>query len=86
MDSVTYHSRDGENELRMEKHADKAPVRAIKPPGISIRMKFALWASLVVFAIITGVFLYIDNRSEKGLCRIFPELRGRYGFLRVGSR
>lgn len=66
MDSVSYYSRDGENELRMEKKADRTAVRAIRPPGISIRVKFALWASLVVFAIITGVFLYIDNRAEKG--------------------
>ncbi|UCC81044.1 MAG: SpoIIE family protein phosphatase [Candidatus Zixiibacteriota bacterium] len=66
MDSVSYYSRDGENELRMEKKADKKAVKAIRPPGISIRVKFALWASLVVFAIITGVFLYIDNRTEKG--------------------
>lgn len=66
MDSVSYYSRDGENELRMEKKADKLAVRTIRPPGISIRVKFALWASLVVFAIVTGVFLYIDNRTEKG--------------------
>jgi len=65
MDSVSYYSRDGENELRMEKMADRPPVRTIRPPGVSIRVKFALWASLVVFAIITGVFLYIDNRAER---------------------
>lgn len=66
MDSVSYYSRDGENELRMEKRAEKQPSRTIRPPGVSIRVKFALWASLVVFAIISGVFLYIDNRAEKG--------------------
>ncbi len=66
MDSVSYYSRDGENELRMEKKADKPAVRSIRPQGVSIRVKFALWASLVVFAIVTGVFLYIDNRTERG--------------------
>jgi len=66
MDSVTYYSKDGENELRMEKKSDKSSVRQFRPRGVSIRVKFALWASLVVFAIVTAVFLYTDNRAETG--------------------
>ena len=66
MDSVEYYSRDGENELRMEKRADKTMVRTVRPRGISIRVKFALWASLVVFAIVASVFLYFDNRASEG--------------------
>ncbi len=62
MDSVEYYSRDGENELRMEKRSDRATARAIRPRGISIRVKFALWASLVVFAIVAGVYLYFQNQ------------------------
>ncbi len=66
MDSVEYYSRDGENELRMEKQADKQPSRTIRAPGVSIRVKFSLWASLVVFAIVTSVFIYIDKRTAEG--------------------
>jgi len=66
MDSVSYYSRDGENELRMEKKADRLAMRTIRPPGVSIRVKFALWASIVVFAVIAGVFLYIEDRTERG--------------------
>ncbi len=65
MDSVDYHSRDGENELRMEKISDKTSSRSIRIPGFSIRVKFALWASLVVFMIVAGVFYYFDNRGRK---------------------
>ena len=36
MDSVEYYSRDGENELRMEKRSEKAIERSIHPRGISI--------------------------------------------------
>lgn len=64
MDSVDYHTRDGENELRMEKRAEKT--RAIKPRGISLRVKFALWASLVVFAIVAGVYLVFDKQAGQG--------------------
>ena len=40
MDSVDYHSRDGENELRMEKLSDKTNSRSIHVQGFSIRVKF----------------------------------------------
>ncbi|HBC45695.1 MAG TPA: hypothetical protein DCZ43_01475, partial [candidate division Zixibacteria bacterium] len=63
MDSVDYFSRDDENELRMEKRSDIGPTRKLHPgKGISIRVKFALWASLVIFAIVAGVYLYFQNQ------------------------
>ena len=71
MDSVEYYSREGENELRMEKLADKATARTVRPRGVSIRVKFALWASLVVFAIVASVFLYLDNRVADGAYAAF---------------
>jgi serine phosphatase RsbU (regulator of sigma subunit)/anti-sigma regulatory factor (Ser/Thr protein kinase)/transposase-like protein len=66
MDSVEYYSRDGENELRLEKRAEKVAPRFIRPRGVSIRVKFALWASLVVFGIVAVVFLYFDNQAADG--------------------
>lgn len=71
MDSVDYISRDGENELRMEKISDKAVARNIRPKGISIRVKFAMWASLVVFAIVAGVYLYFQNQVRENASRRF---------------
>ncbi len=62
MDSVEYYSRDGENELRMEKRSEKVAARFSHPKGLSIRVKFALWASLVVFAIVAGVYIYFQNQ------------------------
>ena len=62
MDSVEYFARDGENELRMEKKIERAGENLIRARGVSIRVKFALWASLVVFAIVSGVYLYLDHQ------------------------
>jgi serine phosphatase RsbU (regulator of sigma subunit)/anti-sigma regulatory factor (Ser/Thr protein kinase) len=64
MDSVEYYSRDGENELRMEKRSEKIPIRTAHPKGFSIRVKFALWASLVVFAIVAGVYFYFQDQVK----------------------
>ncbi len=71
MDSVDYVSRDGENELRMAKTIQPRVQVLPKPQGISIRLKFALWASLVVCAIIAAIFFYYDNRSSN-------TIRGRF--------
>jgi serine phosphatase RsbU (regulator of sigma subunit)/anti-sigma regulatory factor (Ser/Thr protein kinase)/transposase-like protein len=62
MDTVEYFTRDGENELRMEKMTDKAAAMSVRARGLSIRVKFALWASLVVFAIVAGVYFYFENQ------------------------
>jgi len=64
MSSVEYYTRDGENELRMEKRAEKT--RTMRPRGVSLRMKFALWASLVVFAIVAGVYLIFEKQAGSG--------------------
>ena len=66
MDSVEYYTHDGENELRLEKRAEKVAPRLIRPRGVSIRVKFALWASLVVFGIVAVVFLYFGNQAADG--------------------
>jgi len=62
MDSVEYFTRDGENELRLSKKSDKPGARVIRARGVSIRVKFALWASIVVFAIVAGVYFYFQNQ------------------------
>jgi len=64
MTSVEYHTRDGENELRMEKRSEKT--RTVRPRGLSLRVKFALWASLVVFAIVAGVYLIFEKQTGRG--------------------
>jgi len=65
MDSVEYYSRDGENELRMVKKSDKAGAAIVRARGLSIRVKFALWASMVVFAIVAGVYFYFQNQVRE---------------------
>jgi serine phosphatase RsbU (regulator of sigma subunit)/anti-sigma regulatory factor (Ser/Thr protein kinase)/transposase-like protein len=66
MDSVEYFTRDGENELRMEKRVGKLATAVLHPRGLSIRVKFALWASVVVFAIVAGVYFYFDSQVREG--------------------
>jgi serine phosphatase RsbU (regulator of sigma subunit)/transposase len=46
----------------MEKKTDKAGPRMVRARGMSIRVKFALWASLVVFGIVAGVYFYFENQ------------------------
>lgn len=74
MDSVDYLSRDGENELRMVKNiTPKKPV-ILKPRGVTIRLKFAMWASLVVFLIVSVIFFYYNNRNSSSIKeRFFSE-------------
>lgn len=75
MDSVDYFSKDGENELRMVKNIASAKTQMmLKPPGISIRLKFALWASLLVFLIVSMIFFYYDRRNRNSIReRFFSE-------------
>jgi serine phosphatase RsbU (regulator of sigma subunit)/anti-sigma regulatory factor (Ser/Thr protein kinase)/transposase len=67
MDNVDYYSRDGENELRMVKNFMPKKTIAIKAKGASIRLKFALWASLVVFLMAVAIAFYYDNRSARAI-------------------
>lgn len=74
MDSVDYISRDGENELRMSKSIQPRVQVLPKPQGMSIRLKFSLWASMVVCLIIAAIFFYYDNRSANSIKeRFFSE-------------
>lgn len=74
MDSVEYFSKDDENELRMSKNVQPKTQLVIKPQGISIRLKFALWASFVVFLIVGAIFFYYDNRNSSSIReRFFSE-------------
>jgi len=77
MDSVDYYSRDGENELRMAKEIQPKTSRLLKPTGISIRLKFAMWASMVVFLIIGAISLYYNHRNSTTITqRFFAEALG----------
>jgi len=64
MDSVDYYARDNENELRMTKKIPPKSQRVFKAKGISIRLKFAMWASLVVFFIVGAISFYYDHRNS----------------------
>jgi serine phosphatase RsbU (regulator of sigma subunit)/anti-sigma regulatory factor (Ser/Thr protein kinase)/transposase len=74
MNSVDYFSKDGENELRMTKSIVPKSQIMLKPPGMSIRLKFALWASFVVFLIVSTIFFYYDRRNRTSIReRFFSE-------------
>jgi serine phosphatase RsbU (regulator of sigma subunit)/anti-sigma regulatory factor (Ser/Thr protein kinase)/transposase len=74
MNSVEYFSKDGENELRMTKTIVPKNQIMLKPPGMSIRLKFALWASFVVFLIVSTIFFYYDKRNRTSIReRFFSE-------------
>jgi len=67
MDSVDYYSRDGENELRMVKNIEPKQKIAIMPQGMSIRLKFTMWASLVVLLIAIAIAYYFDFRNSNSI-------------------
>jgi methyl-accepting chemotaxis protein len=67
-DQVTYHSRGGVNELRMIKYYPRMrQTMQAAPRGMSLRVKFSLWTSLVMTAIIISVYLYWENKSVSSL-------------------
>jgi len=77
MDSVDYYSRDGENELRMVKDIQPKVSRLLKPMGMSIRLKFAMWASLVVFLLVGAIAFYYNHRNSTVITqRFFAEASG----------
>jgi len=74
MDSVDYYSHDGENELRMVKNVVPRKKIAVMPRGLSIRLKFAMWASLVVLLIAAAISYYFDFRYSNSIReRFFSE-------------
>lgn len=62
MDEVEYSTIGDENRLRMVKLLPKAQRAKAGGRALSIRVKFSLVATLVVFAIVGGVYLYFDRR------------------------
>jgi serine phosphatase RsbU (regulator of sigma subunit)/anti-sigma regulatory factor (Ser/Thr protein kinase)/transposase len=62
MDEVDYRTIGDENRLRMTKRLPRPRPLVAPARGISIRVKFSLWASLVVLAIVSGVYYYFDRR------------------------
>jgi serine phosphatase RsbU (regulator of sigma subunit)/anti-sigma regulatory factor (Ser/Thr protein kinase)/transposase len=74
MDSVDYFARDGENELRMVKEIKPRKQVVLKPRGMTIRLKFAIWASLVVFVLVGAIALYYNHRNTVAIeDRFFAE-------------
>jgi len=76
MDSVDYFSRDGENELCVVKKVPPKKPIILKHRGNYIRLKFAMWASLVVFVIVGVIFFYYNGRNADSIKeRFFSEAR-----------
>ncbi|MFH2055044.1 MAG: ATP-binding protein, partial [bacterium] len=67
-DEVSYHTHKGVNELRMVKRYPRVRQTAAVPQrGMSLRVKFSLWTSLVMAAIIVSAYLYWENKSVDSL-------------------
>lgn len=66
MDEVDYRTIGDENRLRMVKFFPR--VKRVKggSPGTSIRVKFSFYASLVVFVIVSVIYVYFDSRLTTG--------------------
>jgi len=64
MDEVDYRTIGDENRLRMVKLLPRQARVAIPGRGASIRVKFSLFASLVVLLIVSGVYYQFDRRLE----------------------
>lgn len=76
MDEVDYRTIGDENRLRMVKRLPRARAVATSGKALSIRVKFSLFATLVVFAIVGGVYLYFDRRFTANTeLRLAGELR-----------
>lgn len=73
-DEVSYQSRNGVNELRMVKRYPRAkPERMTAARGMSLRVKFSVWTSLVMTAIIVSVYLYWESKSVSTLRETFAD-------------
>lgn len=79
-DEVTYQTSGGINELRLVKRFPKTkPDSAAKPEGISLRLKFSLWTSLVMTAVIFAVYFYWESRAVSWREKQFAETIQEYG-------
>ena len=72
MDDVSYRTIRGENHLRMAKKLPK-PAKVVLPeaPGLSIRLKFSIWAATALLLVVTVAFFYFDSRTERTILRDF---------------
>jgi serine phosphatase RsbU (regulator of sigma subunit)/anti-sigma regulatory factor (Ser/Thr protein kinase)/transposase len=79
-DEVTYQSSAGVNELRlMKRFARTKPEPATRTDGISLRLKFSLWTSLVMTAVLLVVYFYWENRAVSWREKQFTETVQEYG-------
>jgi serine phosphatase RsbU (regulator of sigma subunit)/anti-sigma regulatory factor (Ser/Thr protein kinase)/transposase len=73
-DEVSYRSRNGVNELRMVKRYPRMkPDRVTTVRGMSLRVKFSVWTSLVMTAIIVTVYFYWESKSVSALQETFAD-------------
>jgi serine phosphatase RsbU (regulator of sigma subunit)/anti-sigma regulatory factor (Ser/Thr protein kinase) len=75
MDSVEYLSAPGFNELRMTKLISHQPEKARLFMGrmFTLRVKFSLYTFFIMLMIITGAYLFIDNRTTRNFHRHLRE-------------
>jgi len=77
MNQVEYKSTEDGNELKMIKHIEKPKRTKGKRRGMSIRVKFGLWGSLVMFLIVAGVYSYFSRQVTTSLRRkLFQDASG----------
>lgn len=69
MDSVEYLSTPGFNELRMTKLISHRPEKARRFMGrmFNLRVKFSVYTFLIMFTIIAGAYLFIDDRTTRNI-------------------
>ncbi len=86
MSEVEYKSTDEENELRMVKYIEKPKRPKGKRRGMSIRVKFGLWGSLVMLFIVAGVYSYFSRQVAGSLRdKLLKDALGVAGNLAASS-
>ncbi|MBK7090418.1 MAG: ATP-binding protein [bacterium] len=79
-DDVSYRTTAGINELRLVKRYPHAkPEAAVKGEGIPIRLKFALWTSLIMAFVIVGVYWVWEDRVVDWRNQQFVRTIDEYG-------
>ncbi len=79
-DDVSYHTAAGVNELRLvKKYPYVKPEPVAKGEGISIRLKFSLWTSLLMAAVIVTVYWAWEGRVVDWRNQQFVRTIDEYG-------
>ncbi|MGB5107303.1 MAG: SpoIIE family protein phosphatase [Candidatus Zixiibacteriota bacterium] len=79
-DKVSYHTSGGVNELRLIKNYPNAkPESVAKGEGLSIRLKFSLWTSLLMLLVIVTVYFVWEGRVVDWRNEQFARTIGEYG-------